>query len=164
MARGEEARRRAGERLPAAPHRFYVILLDRRTKPIQEKVRKLIAGKDRFVLGVAQEEIEAWWLGDRENVLAWMGFEEAPVDSRYARAGYRAEQDDAPKRTLDELTRCSERLDRVYGEGNLDLARDFAEHWEGHVRLPQIEHECPKRFPKLCRDSENAFRWAKSQE
>ena len=98
-----------------------VILLDRRTQKIQQKVRKLIAGKDRFLLAVAQEEIEAWWLGDRTNTLGWLGFRGPPVGTRYAADKYLAERDDNPKRTLTELTEKSSRLDRVYGEGNLDL-------------------------------------------
>src|ERR1051325_1200404 len=43
-------------------HACFVILLDRRTSAVQQEVRKLIAGKERFVLGIAIEEIEAWWL------------------------------------------------------------------------------------------------------
>lgn len=51
---------------------FYVILLDRRTKAVQEEIKKLLENRDRFVLGIAIEEIEAWWLGDPENTLAWV--------------------------------------------------------------------------------------------
>jgi hypothetical protein len=106
----------------------FVILLDRRTRPIQDQVQKLIHSRDRFVLGIASEEIEAWWLGDRTNTLAWSGLRNTlPPRCRYAVTKYLAERDDAPKRTLDELTRLSDRFDRYYGEGNLDLASQFAE-------------------------------------
>jgi len=50
-----------------------IILLDRRTKAVQEKIRGVISHSDRpdrFVLGIAIEEIEAWWLGDRKCTLA----------------------------------------------------------------------------------------------
>ena len=32
-------------------HAFFVILLDRRTRPVQEEIRQLIAGHGRFVMG-----------------------------------------------------------------------------------------------------------------
>jgi hypothetical protein len=150
------------EKDPQLPYAFIVILLDRRTQKIQKKIRKLISGKDRFVLAVAQEEIEAWWLGDRKNTLAWLEFPEPPVGTRYADGGYVAERDDNPKYTLHELTEKSVHVDRVYGEGNLDLARDFAELWDGRVRLKEIETQCPQQFPPFCKDTAQAFRHAKS--
>jgi hypothetical protein len=148
---------------PSRQYAFIVILLDRRTRKIQQKVRKLISGKDRFVLAVAQEEIEAWWLGDRTNTLNWLGFHQPPAGTRYADRGYLAEGDDKPKRTLHELTEKSTRLDRVYGEGNLDLARDFAELWEGRIRLREIETQCPVQFPPFCNETAQAFRRTRSR-
>jgi hypothetical protein len=125
-------------------HAFFVILLDRRTRPVQEQVRQLISGQDRFVLGVAIEEIEAWWLGDRRNTLAWAHLAPAPpAHCRYAAADYHAESDPAPKVTLDESTRESERFDRFYGEGNVDMAEEFAEdYWKDHARLDDIRAQC----------------------
>jgi len=143
---------------PDFPYAFVIIVLDRRTRRIQQKIRKLIAGKDRFVLAIAKEEIEAWWLGDRVNTLSWLGFREPPKDTRYAAPGYLAEKDREPKKTLNQLTELSPRLDRMYGEGNLDLARDFSNHWEGKVRLSGIESQCPERFPPFCADTAQAFR------
>jgi len=151
------------QREPDFPYAFIVILLDRRTQKVQQRVRKLIAGKDRFVLGVAQEEIEAWWLGDRTNTLRWLEFSEPPPGTRYAANGYVAERDNNPKRTVHELTEKSPRLDRVYGEGNLDLARDFAELWDGKVRLKEIETQCPKQFPPFCGGTTQAFRRTRSR-
>jgi hypothetical protein len=148
---------------PSLQYAFIVILLDRRSRKIQQKVRKLISGKDRFVLAVVQEEIEAWWLGDRTNTLSWLGFHQPPAGSRYADSGYLAERDDKPKRTLHELTEKSARVDRVYGEGNLDLARDFAELWEGRVPLREIETQCPVQFPPFCNETAQAFRRTRSQ-
>lgn len=148
------------------PYAFVVILLDRRTRKIQQKVRKLIAGKDRFLLAIAQEEIEAWWLGDRKNTLHWLGFSQPPGGTRYGANAYLAERDDKPKpkRTLNELTEKSSRLDRVYGEGNLDLARDFAELWDGKVRLKEIATQCPRQFPPFCDGATQAFRRTKTTD
>jgi hypothetical protein len=140
------------------PFAFVIILLDRRTERIQRKIRKLIAGNDRFLLATAKEEIEAWWLGDRTNTLSWLGFRTPPAGSRYAAAGYPAERDLHPKRTLHELTERSNRVDRAYGEGNLDLARDFAELWETRVRLGEIETQCPAQFPPFCDATAGAFK------
>jgi hypothetical protein len=145
-------------------HACFVILLDRRTQAVQDKVRELIRGRPRFVLGIAIEEIEAWWLGDRTSTLSWSRFTSGlPPDSRYAARGYRAEQDDAPKRTLDELTRRSDRFDCVYGDGNLDLATEFAEdYWQSNAHLDEIASQCPHGFRSFDRDMTNEFRRAKA--
>ena len=96
-------------------HACFVILLDRKTLAVQKQIRKLIQGKPRFVLGVAIEEIEAWWLGDRTNTLAWsgLGSGKLPQDCEYAKPSYKAETDKKPKATLDKLTRLSHRFDRL---------------------------------------------------
>ena len=145
-------------------HAGYVILLDRKTERVREEVRRLIAGRDRFMLAIAKEEIEAWWLADRRNTLAWTGLEVLPATLRYAAKGYRAEGDDDPKRTLDELTRESPRIDRCYGTGNLDLAREFAEtHWaEGCVRIEEIRSQCAEGFGRFDDDAANLFRRIKA--
>ncbi len=116
---------------------FYVILLDRRTKAVQEEIKKLLENRDRFVLGIAIEEIEAWWLGDRTNTLAWAGLKaNLPAGCRHAKVKYQSERDDAPKKTLDELTQISDRFDRCYGEGNKDLAQEFADDYAGSPTPP----------------------------
>jgi hypothetical protein len=145
-------------------HACFIILLDRRTRAVQEEVLKLIRGKDRFVLGIAGEEIEAWWLGDRTNTLAWSGLRNAlPPDCCYAGARYQAEKDDNPKNTLDELTRLSERFDRYYGEGNLDLAVEFAEdYWRPGARLDEIATQCPEGFGRFQQQMTNCFRRVKT--
>jgi hypothetical protein len=146
------------------PHAFFVILLDRRTRPVQAKIRKLLARRDRFVLAEAIEEIEAWWLADRRNVLAWadMSRRGLPVDSRYAARGYRAERDDQPKKTLDELTRISNRFDRYYGNGNTDMATEFAEeYWRRSADLGAIRAQCPKGYATFEAAAVNHFRAAK---
>jgi hypothetical protein len=141
-------------------HVLFVILLDRRTYPVQAEVRKLIRGKERFVLGVAIEEIEAWWLGDRTNTLRWAGFVEAlPANCRYAAARYRAERDDDPKKTLHELTARSSRFDRCYGQGNLDLAQDFAEQfWQPSANLDEIASQCSQGYTPFEQKVTDRFR------
>lgn len=141
-------------------HDCFVILLDRRTRAVQEKVRRLISGRKRFVLGIAIEEIEAWWLGDRTNTCAWAGFpHHLPQGCCYGRRDYNAERDRDPKGTLDELTRLSDRFDRVYGEGSVDLAAEFAEdYWAKGARLSEIATHCPKGFGAFERNMSDCFR------
>jgi hypothetical protein len=141
------------ERNPPTDHAFFVILLDRRTRYAQEAVKKLIRGKSLFIVGIAIEEVEAWWLADRENTLAWLDLPDySQNDCRYWNKGYRAEEDDKPKLTLDQLTMLSERLDRRYGHGNKQLAEDFAEIWKETAKLSVIEHECPMGFKPFCQE------------
>jgi len=141
---------------------FFVIVLDRRTRPVQEAIRRHIAGKEhRFVVGVAIEEIEAWWLADRTNTLAWAGLSPAdlPAQCAYARSRYRAERDPTPKNTLDEITRISDRLDRYYGHGSVDLAVEFGEeYWRNGARLDDMCGQCPNGFHPFQRRAVNAFR------
>jgi hypothetical protein len=146
-------------------HAFFVILLDRKTRAVQEEIRRLLVNRDRFALGVAIEEVEAWWLADRENTLAWAGLSKAPPKSRYAAQGYHAEGDDDPKKTLDELTRCSDRFDRYYGEGNTDMATEFAEeYWRKHAKLKAIRTGCAEGYGAFEDIATNRFRTAKSAD
>lgn len=141
---------------------FFVILLDHRTRTTQKEIRRLIRGHSKFVVGIAIREIEAWWLGDRANTLGWLRLAEHSLAGlRYGRAGYRAESDDAPKRTLDELTIHSSDCLAQYGKGNLQLAIDFANVWRNSADLNQIEAQCPIGFRPFCRDSLNEFRAAR---
>jgi hypothetical protein len=139
---------------PRPDHAFYVVLLDRRTRHIQREVRRLIAGTHLFVIGIAIEEIEAWWLADRSNTLAWIGLRgEAQGQLEYLREGYSPERDQDPKRTLDELTNASPVLERRYGRGNAGLASEFAErYWSDRADLAAIEMGCPRGFAPFCND------------
>lgn len=133
------------EQHPPTDHAFFVVLLDRRTRLEQAEVRKLIRGKPLFVLGIAIEEIEAWWLADRDSTLRWLDLSDrSDSNCRYWSKRYNAERDDDPKLTLDELTDLSPRLDQRYGYGNRQLAEDFAELWQNSARLSAIEQQCPK--------------------
>jgi len=144
-------------------HAFFVILLDRRTRSAQEEIRGLLTNRNRFALGVAIEEIEAWWLADRKNTLAWAGMVATPPGTRYAAEGYRAEHDDDPKKTLDELTQVSDRFDRYYGGGNTDMATEFAEdYWRRFAKLDAIGTDCPEGYGRFEGVATNRFRAAKS--
>ena len=145
-------------------HACFVILLDRKTLAVQKQIRKLIQGKPRFVLGVAIEEIEAWWLGDRTNTLAWsgLGSGKLPQDCEYAKPSYKAETDKKPKATLDKLTRLSHRFDRFYGDGNLDMAQEFAEdYWQDFAKLNEISSQCPRGYGGFQRSMTNALQRVK---
>jgi hypothetical protein len=147
-------------------HAFFVILLDRRTRAVQQEIRKLLKNRDRFALGIAIEELEAWWLGDRASTLAWTHLAVPPPGSRYAAAKYKAEKDPEPKKTLDELTRLSDRFDRFdrfYGEGNTDMAADFAEdYWRHNAALDSIRAQCPQGYKPFEKVATNRFRKARS--
>ena len=151
---------------PLADYAVFVAVVDGRSPGALRELRDLVsrAGSERFVLGVAICEIEAWWLADRTATLRWLGFGSgSPQGLRYARAGYMAEKDDAPKRTLGELTRRSDRLDRAYGDGNLELAREFAQSWRSCARLGDLESQCPKGFKPFCKGAAAALRRAKAR-
>jgi hypothetical protein len=143
-------------------HAFFVILLDRRTRPVQDEIRALIGAHGRFVLGIAIEEIEAWWLADRRNTLEWAGLAESlPAHCRYADGRYHAERDDEPKKTLDELTRESDRLDRYYGDGSVELAIEFAEdYWKEFAHLDDIRAQCTQGYRPFEKDVTQHFRRA----
>ncbi|MBN1554251.1 MAG: hypothetical protein JXA11_05865 [Phycisphaerae bacterium] len=147
-------------------HAFFVILLDRRTQCVQKEIRRLLKNRNRFALGVAIEEIEAWWLADRENTLKWSGFTRTnlPTGTRYASEAYNAEKDPEPKKTLDELTRISNRFDRFYGVGNMDMATAFAEkYWRENAKLDAIHSGCPKGYGSFEKVVVNRFRTAKNK-
>jgi hypothetical protein len=143
-------------------HAFFVIVLDRRTRPVQEEIRTLIASHGRFVMGIAIEAIEAWWLADRRNTLEWAGLTGSlPRHCRYAVADYHAERDDEPKKTLDELTRESDRFDRCHGEGNVELAIEFAEdYWKEFAHLDDIRAQCHLGYRPFEREVTQRFRQA----
>jgi hypothetical protein len=151
---------------------FFVIVLDRRTKHVQDEIRKLVAGKDGFIIGIAIEEIEAWWLGDRTNTLAWSGFTHGTLPvCRYnvcnpkGQVVYAAEKDPEPKKTLDELTQHSTKLDFRYGEGNTELASQFAEdHWKPNARLDEISVQCPNGFGEFRKLARQAFQASRQRD
>jgi hypothetical protein len=150
-------------------YRFFVILLDEKTDAVQREIRELIRGDSRFVLGVAIKELEAWWLGDRTDTLAWCGFDPRSLPPcRYGKCDqnhrliYAAEKDDKPKRTLNELTELSTRFDRLYGDGNVELALQFVDQfWKvaflNGNRLDEIAAQCPHGFGQFQQSVKQAF-------
>jgi len=146
-------------------YELFVVVPDRPTRSVQQELRQLTSGKSRFVLGIAIEEIEAWWLGDRTNTLSWSGFTHTSLPPCRCRQAYAAERDAEPKRTLHELTELSDRLDSVYGDGNTELARQFAEdHWKRNARLDEMSTQCPRGFGAFLQDMADAFRWTRSKQ
>ncbi len=140
--------------------RFFVIVLDyKKTKTVQQDLRALVAGSRRsFILGIAIEEIEAWWLADRSNTLAWFGLADEDIAGcAYATPDYSPERDSTPKRTLTELTKVSERCSRPYGTGNSELAREFAEDWREHASIQVMEHACARGFGPFSNAVADAF-------
>ncbi len=79
---------------------------------------------------------------------------------KYAGKKYRAEKDPNPKATLNELTEISNRLDRVYGHGSTELARDFVEdYWDGAAaNIDLIKGQCPPGFGAFEKKIVNQFR------
>jgi len=137
-------------------------LLDRRTRDVQREIRKLVSRYERFILGIAIEEIEAWWFADRRNTLAWADLaDRLPDHCRYARANYQSERDRDPKKTLDELTLHSSRFDRRYGEGSVEMATEFAEDFRRNfAHLDDLRVHCPQGYVPFERDVTQEFRSA----
>jgi len=136
---------------------FFVVVLDQKTSSVQQKLRKMFP-RQGFVFGIAIKEIEAWWLGDRLSTLGWLGLDADSIRHvRYSAKRYKAERDDNPKLTLDELTCLSDNLDFCYGDGNLRLAREFSETWKNSARLDDIEQQCPRGFGKFARKTASEF-------
>ncbi|MBI5722325.1 MAG: hypothetical protein HZA50_00030 [Planctomycetes bacterium] len=143
---------------------IYVAILDRRTDQVQDKIAKDIRGKD-VVLGIAIEEIEAWWLGDRSNTLAWTGLKDDRLEDDYKRPPYNAEKDPFPKRTLNSLIERSGKFGRSYGDGDTVLAKDFVEkQWDVEVHLKEIIAECPKGFGDFQQKMADAFKRTKAKQ
>jgi len=152
--------------IPLTEYAFFIILLDSPPAAVHRRLRRLTQGKPRFVLGIAIREIEAWWLADRRNTLAWLRLDEEPRGkARYWAASYKPENDHHPKRTLDELTVLAPELDQHYGHGNTELAREFAEdYWRGSAELDAMERSCPRGFRPFCRDTTEALRAERARE
>ncbi len=134
---------------------FFVIVLDKKTQHTQREIKRAIRGLSKFIVGIAIREIEAWWLADRRNTLEWLGLIDHETDEgKYWQKDYNPERDNNPKQTLNELTEISPLVDSRYGNGNTDLAREFASIWRHGAEIDQIEIHCPKGFApfskKIC--------------
>jgi hypothetical protein len=129
---------------------LFVIVLDHGTRATERSVRREIRGNLRFVLGIAIQEVEAWWLADRRSTLNWLDLSSHEIeDLRYGKRNYNAERDTKPKVTLNELTVQSEAVATRYGDGNFDLASSFAELWQHSADLDQMVVQCPRGFSRF---------------
>ncbi len=129
------------------PDMLIVVLDHRKTQMVVDELRRLVQGCDWTVIGVAREEVEAWWLADRKQTLGWLGLsEEAAVAADYG-PDYAPEKDEYPKRTLNRLTDCSHAVDSLYGDGSVALAESFVlSAWNQYVDLDSLRVKCPKGF------------------
>ena len=137
---------------PMSEYAFFVVVVDSGPEGVLRRLRRLVRANPRLVLGIAVREIEAWWLADRRNTLAWLELERQPDGTaRYWAKGYSPERDRRPKTTLDELTLRAPRLEQHYGDGNTELAREFAEdYWGKSAELDAIAASCPRGFAPFC--------------
>ncbi len=92
--------------------------------------------------------------------MEWAGMTGSlPSHCLYSAADYHAERDKEPKKTLDELTRESDRFDRYYGEGNVELATGFAEdYWKEFAHLDDIRAQCKRGYHPFERAVTQRFR------
>jgi hypothetical protein len=57
------------------------------------------------------------------------------------------------------LTHISDRFDRYYGEGNVDMATEFAtDYWKEFAYLDEIAVQCPHGYKPFQREIINQFR------
>ena len=145
---------------PFSEYAFFLIVLDRDTRQTQSAIKKYIKGHGKkFVIGIAIQKVEAWWLADRRNTLEWLALPNLSDPScRYCAAGYAPEKDPTPKKTLDELTKLSPLLSSTYGDGNSQLAAEFASLWNTRAEIDQIKAACPKGFAPFCKKTAAALR------
>lgn len=135
--------------LERMPESFYVIVLDRRTRTVQQMIKETMNNCSiPYVMGIAIEEIEAWILADRCQLLNWLQLDESASHVRklrYFDSEYDPEEDSDPKKTLDQLIRASSVPSADCW--NTDAAAEFVEFWrDGSMDLVEIEKGCPKGF------------------
>ena len=138
---------------------FYVIVLDQRNlEPIIREVRRKILHIPKMIFGVAIEEIEAWWLGDRNQTLGWLHLtNEAASDVGYSH-DYWPESDPEPKKMLGKLIEISDQTFFNYGDGSQILAAEFVEAaWSHHVNLEALAERCPNGFRPFLDDVSGRF-------
>src|SRR4051794_33828429 len=92
-----------------------VIVLDyKKTAAVAEEIRKLTRGIGWIVFGIAIEEIEAWWLADQTQTLAWLRMSRSDAQQLGYGPDYAPESDKDPKSTLDRLTANSDAVEFTY--------------------------------------------------
>jgi hypothetical protein len=124
-------------------HVFIIILDSKRTESIQKEIKKILDRTSDFpaVYGLAIQEIEAWVLGDIENVNRHvLNINPCP------RLLYSPETDPDPKATLNSIfiTQSSNIESDCW---NVECARLVAPF----LRVDQLKIRCPKGFGKLAK-------------
>jgi len=130
------------------PPDILVIVLDhRKTQAVVADIRNLVSGHVWTVIGVAIEEVEAWWLADRQQTLGWLALSNEDAEAAGYGPDYAPEKDPDPKGTLDRLTKCSGAVEVGYGDGSVSLATDFVDAaWRQSVTLDSLRIKCPGGF------------------
>lgn len=125
-----------------------IAVLDyRKTQETIAEIKRTISSFHQFVLGIAKYEIEAWWLADQTQTLAWLNLTRENANSVGYDADYAAEHDEEPKKTLNLLTTISDKVEEVYGDGNAGLAEEFVdEAWYQNVNIEEVKAGCPEYF------------------
>jgi hypothetical protein len=136
-----------------------VIVLDhKKTSKVVDEIKRLIRGVDWIVLGIAIEEIEAWWLADQKQTLAWLQMSVEEASNLGYGHDYAPESDIDPKRTLDILTSKSDAIEARYGRGLTPLAEHFASvAWENWADLDSMRVKCAKGFAPFQRQLGQQF-------
>jgi hypothetical protein len=138
-----------------------VIAIDHyKTENVREIIKDLIAELDFCVLAIPVQEIEAWWLGDRMQVLAWSGLNENFASKIGYGPGFSPESILKPKVLLNKITEISDRIQCIYGnDGSLEVAEDFVDlAWNQQVNLESIKFNCPQGFVPFFEDIENSIK------
>jgi hypothetical protein len=133
-----------------------IVMIDhRKTEEARSEIAELCRNLDFVILAFPKEEIEAWWLGDRQQVLAWLNLSERTATSLGYHPGISTEGMLDPKSVLSSLTAESDSVDQIYGNGNIYLAEDFVENaWSNHINIHEVISSCPlffrRFFDELC--------------
>jgi hypothetical protein len=131
----------------ARPDVLVVVLDHRKTQAVVDEIRRLTRSMDWIAIGIAVEEIEAWWLADQNQVLAWLEISREDARRVGYSESYSPERDHDPKQTLHLLTQASNKILFNYGRGSVTLAEEFADvAWKNWADLESMVFKCPRGF------------------
>lgn len=140
------------------PDILVIVLDSRKTADTVREIRRLVRAIDWVVIGIAVEEIEAWWLADRNQVLAWLDISTDDASNAGYPDTHAPEKDQEPKNTLHKLTEISEKVLFNYGRGSVQLAEDFADSaWQNFVDIESMKFKCPRGFTPFFEKITNLF-------
>lgn len=122
---------------------FVVVHDSRKTDQVQGEIRAVLARSTTFpiVYGLAIQEVEAWVLGDIDNVNRYV-FKIHPMPS----LPFAPERDRDPKKTLTDLF-VSRTRELEFDRWNVECARLAAPF----LRASQVQRKCPRGFGGLVR-------------